>query len=156
MNGFFFHENKKKILKKKTKYVHQTYLAIFFTTFFFFRWKINPSMFMGHVRIFTLHWFSCSHKGLTISVQELLSSAAKVKDSTFKSQVQMVLFNGQWFAVSDPQSKLISSSLPGKDRRHSYSGLSSTLLVEPFSLRLRFNGSHETIQGPWFKFKSTS
>ena len=97
--------------------------------------------------------FSCSHKGLTMSAQEL-SSTAKVQDSTFKFQVQMVLFNGPWFAVSDPQSKLISSSLPGKDRRHSYSCLSSTLLVEPFSLRLRFNGSHGTIQGPWFKFKS--
>ena len=67
-----------------------------------------------------------------MSAQEL-SSTAKVQDSTFKFQVQMVLFNGPWFAVSDPQSKLISSSLPGKDRRHSYSGLSSTLLVEPFS-----------------------
>ena len=64
----------------------------------------------------------------------------------------MVLFNGPWSAVSDPQSKLISSSLPGKDRLHSYSGLSSTLLVEPFS----FYDSVSTVHMERFKVHGSS
>ena len=89
-----------------------------------------------------------------MSVQEL-SSTAKVQDSTFKFHDQMALFDGQWSAASDPQSKLISSILTGKDRRHSYSGLSSTLLVEPFSFYDTVSTVHMErfkVHGSNFKF----
>ena len=39
---FFSRKDEKKNLNKKTKYVHQTFLAIFFMTFFFVSLKNKP------------------------------------------------------------------------------------------------------------------
>lgn len=73
-------------------------------------WKAITEQWSWNAVLLSRFVLSCSHKGLTISVQELLSSTAIVQDSTSKFQVQMVPSNGPWSAVSDPQSQTPSPS----------------------------------------------